>query len=37
LGGTYHMRIVAQQYGAALVTVSMTDLINAYSAIPAAT
>jgi hypothetical protein len=26
LGGTYHMRAVAQEYGAALVTVYTTDL-----------
>jgi tetratricopeptide (TPR) repeat protein len=32
LGGTYHMRTLAQQYGAALVTVSMTDLIKPASA-----
>lgn len=28
IGGTYHMRVLAQQYGAALVTVSLTDLVN---------
>jgi hypothetical protein len=32
LGGTCHMRTVAQQYGAALVMVSFTDLINSASA-----
>lgn len=29
LGGTYHMRAVAQQYGAALVTIYTSDLLNA--------
>jgi tetratricopeptide (TPR) repeat protein len=32
LGGTYHMRTVAQQYGAALVTIYTTDLQKADSA-----
>ena len=32
LGGTYHMRAVAQQYGAALVTVYTSDLLKAGSA-----
>jgi hypothetical protein len=32
LGGTYHMRAVAQQYGAALVTIYTTDLLKADSA-----
>jgi hypothetical protein len=32
LGGTYHMRAVAQQYGAALVTVYTADLLKADSA-----
>lgn len=32
LGGTYHMRAVAQQYGAALVTIYTTDLQKADSA-----
>jgi hypothetical protein len=31
IGGTYHMRVLAQQYGAALVTVSLTDLVNTSS------
>ena len=28
IGGTYHMRVLAQQFGAALVTISLTDLVN---------
>ena len=32
LGGTYHMRAVAQEYGAALVTIYTSDLLNADSA-----
>jgi hypothetical protein len=32
LGGTYHMQAVAQEYGAALVTIYMNDLLNADSA-----
>jgi hypothetical protein len=32
LGGTYHMRTVAQQYGAALATIYTTDLITTDSA-----
>jgi hypothetical protein len=32
LGGTYHMREVAQQYGAALVTIYTSDLLRANSA-----
>lgn len=35
IGGTYHMRMVAQQYGAALVTVPMGDLINSSSSLGA--
>ena len=27
LGGTYHLRAVAQEYGAALVTIYTTDLL----------
>jgi tetratricopeptide (TPR) repeat protein len=33
LGGTYHMRAVAQQYGAALVTVYTSDLLKASAAV----
>jgi hypothetical protein len=32
LGGTFHLRAVAQQYGAALVTVYTTDLLQEDSA-----
>jgi tetratricopeptide (TPR) repeat protein len=32
IGGTYHMRTLAQQYGAALVTIFTRDLFNADSA-----
>ena len=32
LGGTYHMRAVAQEYGAALVTIYTSDLLKAGSA-----
>jgi hypothetical protein len=33
LGGTYHLRSIAQQYGAALVTIYTTDLLKEDSAI----